>query len=251
MKLEKIKGSLENSKTTPSPVIECYVPEGENKTCLIIFPGGGYGGLAEHEGKGYAEYFSKKNIACFVVYYRLGNDGYKHPAMLEDGLSAIYTVRKLSEKFGVSPGKIGVIGSSAGGHLAATTLVHFDKYESSVSLRPDFGILCYPVITMDGKYCHMGSRENLIGKNPSKKLIDFVSCEKNVSSKTPPCFIWHTFEDDAVPVENSLLFASALREKNVPFQLHIYQKGRHGLGLNATFNWAEECLRWINLIFQE
>jgi len=244
--MEKIVGKLENSKTGAEPVIDYYLPEERNGIALIIFPGGGYAGLAEHEGKGYAEYFSKRGITCFVVNYRLATAGYKHPAMLEDGLSAIETVRERADGFGISRDKIGVIGSSAGGHLAAMVMVHFDKYRSSLSLRPAFGVLCYPVITMEGKYGHTGSRENLIGKNPPKELVNFVCCEKNVSSLTPPCFLWHTYEDDVVPFENSILFTTALKRNNVPFELHIYQKGRHGLGLNAEFDWGKEWLRWIN-----
>jgi len=246
--MERIRGKLESSRTKAEPVIDCYFPEEKNGVGIIIFPGGGYAALAEHEGKGYAEFFSKRGISCFVVNYRLATAGYKHPVMLEDGLAAIETVRKRAEEFGISSDKIGVIGSSAGGHLAAMTMVHFDKYESSVSLRPNFGILCYPVITMEGEYSHTGSRENLIGKNPSKELVEFVCCEKNVSSQTPPCFIWHTYEDSIVPFENSIIFATALGENNVPFEIHIYQKGDHGLGLNAEFDWEKECLRWINQI---
>ena len=250
--MNELNGSLEHSKTDPSPRIESYLPSPDrrNGIGLIIFPGGGYGGLAEHEGKGYAEFFRNEGICCFVVSYRLGSQGFRHPAMLEDALSALFTIRKMADSVGMNPAKIGVMGSSAGGHLTAHSLVSYDSYKSSISLRPDFGILCYPVIAMSGDYCHQGSRANLIGRNPSEELIREVSCDELVTPHTPPCFLWHTYEDAGVPFENSLLFAAALRRNAVSFELHIYHKGRHGLGLNADFSWANDCLRWINDVTQ-
>ena len=131
------------------------------------------------------------------------------------------------------------------GHLAAHGLVAYDRYASSVSLRPDFGILCYPVIIMQGDYAHAGSRANLLGADPDPALLAEVAVDQLVTPQTPPCFLWQTGEDAGVPVENSLIFAAALRRNHVPFELHIYHKGRHGLGLNADFAWAEDCLRWI------
>ncbi len=245
-----ITGRLPNSMTKPAPRIECWIPAHcPNGAGLVILPGGGYGGLAEHEGKGYAEFFSQSGIACFVVTYRLGPSGSRHPAMLEDALSAVCAVRERAGEFGIDPRRIGVIGSSAGGHLAAHSLVAWDKYENSTTLRPDFGILCYPVITASRQFTHQGSFTNLLGQTPSQKLLDEVSCEKHVRPETPPCFIWHTAEDQCVPVENSIMFASALREHGVPFELHVYAKGHHGLGLSAPFQWGQECIRWINELF--
>ena len=240
-----IEAKLKSGMTNPLPNIECWVPE-DNHTGMgiIIFPGGGYQNLAEHEGKGYAEYFVKQGIACFVVSYRLAPE-HHHPEMLEDALAAIETIRTNAKDFGVEPNKIGVMGSSAGGHLAAHSLVAWDQYESDVSLRPDFGILCYPVILASGKNAHQGSIQNLFGEKPSLELLNAMSCEKHVSDKTPPCFIWHTCEDPGVPVENSMIFASALRENHVKFELHLYTKGRHGLGLNSIFRWETDCLRWL------
>jgi acetyl esterase/lipase len=245
--LTKITGHLENAETNPAPVIDCYLPREGNslRIGLIIFPGGAYYGLAEHEGKGYAEYFSGQGIASFVVTYRLGSQHFHHPSMIEDALSAIRTVRVQSNALDLDADKIGVMGSSAGGHLAASTLVGYHRYQSSISLRPDFGILCYPVITMQDPFTHKGSRENLLGGNADDRLIHQLSCETQVSERTPPCFIWHTVEDAGVPVENSMMFASALRLNGVPFELHCYEKGRHGMGLNTTFPWANDCVRWI------
>ena len=177
MKTIVTNGSLKSGKTNPAPRIECWIPEhGHKGIGLIILPGGGYSGHAEHEGKGYAEHFSKAGIACFVVTYRLGSQGFRHPAMLEDALAAIGTVRARAADFGVAPGKLGIIGSSAGGHLAAHTLVAWDRYESAVSLRPDFGVLCYPVITARGTHAHKNSMLNLAGENPPEALLDELSC---------------------------------------------------------------------------
>jgi acetyl esterase/lipase len=239
-------GRLAQGSTGPAPEIECWLPQqNQNGVGLLIFPGGGYGGHAEHEGPGYAEYFSQFGVACFVVRYRLSSQGFRYPAMLEDALAAVCAVRGAARELGVDPRKIGVMGSSAGGHLAAHTLVAWDRYEDPISLRPDFGVLCYPVITSTGEFCHKGSIENLLGPNPSPTLLEEVSCEKHVTRNTPPCFMWHTTEDRGVPVENSMMFASALRKHGIPFELHVYAKGDHGLGLRAPFAWAQDCLRWM------
>lgn len=244
--MKTIKGELKSGTTNPCPEVEYWLPENNPKGIgIVIHPGGGYGGLAEHEGKGYAEYLCKAGIACFVVEYRLGSAGHRHPAMLEDSLAAIYAVRSRAEEFGLRPDRIGIMGSSAGGHLTAHTLVAWNTYESDVSLRPDFGILCYPVIASYGEKAHSGSIQNLLGKDPSDELLEEVYCAKHVSEDTPPCFLWHTGEDEGVPLENSMMFASALRKNGVPFELHLYNKGRHGLGLGADFDWGAECLRWI------
>ena len=207
-------------------------------------PGGGYGALAEHEGRGYAEYFAA-GIAAFVVTYRLGTDGFRHPAMLEDALAALRAVRARADQFGIDPQRIGIMGSSAGGHLASQVLVAWSNYESDVLLRPDFGILCYPVIASQGLYAHAGSMRNLAGQDPSPELLDALSSDRYVGPDTPPCFLWHTGEDTAVPLENSMLFASALRAHDVPFELHLYGRVGHGLGLGTQFDWGAQCLRWI------
>jgi len=249
--MNTITGKLESGKTNPSPEIECFIPKENPKGIgIIIFPGGGYHHLAAHEGKGYAEYFSQAGMACFVVTYRLGSQGFHHPAMLEDALAAIYTVRSRSREWGIHPNALGIMGSSAGGHLAAHTLVAWNRYESDVSLRPDFGILCYPVIATRGPYASKASIRYLTGDRTSEALLDELSCEAHVTGDTPPCFIWHTGEDTSVPLENSLLFASALRNNAVPFEYHVYEKGRHGLGLSTRFDWATECLRWLESIVQ-
>ena len=233
--------------TQPAPRIDTYLPAPgqHNGMALVILPGGSYRMLADHEGQGYAEHFTAHGFTCFVVHYRLGSAGYRHPAMLEDALFAVASVRARAAELGLDPRRIGVMGSSAGGHLAAYVLVGHGGYADAVSLRPDFGVLCYPVITMSGSHAHAESRECLLGETPSDAALAEVSCELHVTAQTPSCFIWHTVADAAVPVENSLLFAAALRHHGVPFELHLYEQGAHGLGLETELPWASDCLRWL------
>lgn len=241
------------------PSLTPYLPPSDKATgaAIVILPGGGYGGLAAHEGAGFAEWLVGKGIACFVVKYRLGSAGYRHPVMLNDAARAVRTVRSRAAEWQVAPQRIGLMGSSAGGHLASTLLTHFDAGQADapdtidrVSSRPDFGILCYPVITM-GAATHGGSKKNLLGDNPPQDLVDLLSNEKQVTPQTPPTFIFHTVEDKAVPVENALLFAEALRKSSVPFDLHIYQKGSHGMGLGPNrakgdlHPWTADLLFWL------
>ena len=218
---------------------------------MVILPGGGYGGLAPHEGKGYADWLVTNGVACFVVKYRLGSSGYRHPRMLEDAARSVRLVRANAAQWKIDPQRVGIMGSSAGGHLASTLLTHFDAGNATAadpverqSCRPDLGILCYPVISM-GTNTHEGSRGNLLGATPDPKLVQSLSNELQVTSKTPPCFIWHTWEDKAVKVENSLEFATALRRAGVFFDLHVYEKGAHGLGLGNNHPWANDCIFWL------
>ena len=230
-------------------------PGAANGASMLVLPGGGYGHLASHEGEGYARWLADLGVTAYVLQYRLGTDGYRHPTMLQDAARALRTIRATARREGLDPARVGVIGSSAGGHLASTLLTHFDagapdsadpiEHESS---RPDLGILCYPVITL-GAFSHAGSRKNLLGDNPPEDLVRHLSNELQVTAQTPPCFIWHTADDAAVPVENSLLFASALRRAGAPFALHIYETGVHGLGLPAAGKgapaWDAACADWL------
>src|SRR5258708_6458810 len=242
------------------PTLPAYFPESGKASgaAIVICPGGGYGMLASHEGADYARFFNEQGIAGFVLKYRLGSGGYRHPVMLQDAARALRTVRARATEWKLDPKRLGIIGSSAGGHLASTLLTHFDQGKPDaadpierVSSRPDLGILCYAVITM-GRFTHQGSKNNLLGKNPSDDLVSGLSNELRVTKDTPPCFIWHTWEDPAVPVENSLQFAEALRKAGVPFDLHIYQKGNHGLGLGSNkwdpehrHPWTADCEFWL------
>ena len=243
------------------PTLRAYLPEsGATGAAIVICPGGGYAGLANHEGDHYARFLNQLGIAGFVLKYRLGSAGYRHPVMLQDAARAVRVVRARAAEWKLDPQKIGIMGSSAGGHLASTLLTHFDagKPDSEdiierQSSRPDIGILCYAVISM-GQFTHQGSRSNLLGKDPSPELIRELSNELQVTKDTPPCFIWHTVEDTAVPVENSLQFAESLRKARVPFDLHIYQKGAHGLGLGSSnydpakwHPWTKDLAFWLKL----
>jgi acetyl esterase/lipase len=242
------------------PSLTPYLPDASKASgaAVVICPGGGYGMLANHEGEHYARFLAENGIAGFVLKYRLGSDGYRHPAMLQDAARAVRIVRARAAEWNLDPKRIGIMGSSAGGHLASTLVTHFDAGTPAsadpierVSSRPDLGILCYAVITM-GEFTHQGSKTNLLGKDPTPEMIRFLSNELQVTPKTPPCFIWHTWEDTAVPVENSLQFTDALRKAGVPFDLHIYQKGEHGIGLGSgewdpakRHPWTSDLLFWL------
>ena len=248
-------------KDTDKPTLTAFLPDPDKATgaAIVICPGGGYGGLAPHEGKGYAEWLVENGIAGLVLKYRLGSNGYRHPAMLNDAARAVRLARSKAEEWHIDPKRVGIMGSSAGGHLASTLLTHFDAGKPDdpdpverFSSRPDIGILCYPVITM-GPLTHGGSKKNLLGDNPPQELVDLLSNEKQVTKDTPPTFLFHTYEDNAVKVENSLMFAEALRKAGVPFDLHIYQKGGHGMGLGGGraggphHPWAADCLYWLKV----
>ncbi len=251
-------GALGKS-TNDIPSLTVYRPDPAkaNGAAIVVCPGGGYGGLASHEGPDYALFLNQQGITAFVLQYRLGSHGYRHPRMLEDAQRAIRTVRARAADWKVDPNRVGIMGSSAGGHLASTALTHFDAGHTSAadpidrqSSRPSLGILCYPVITM-GPNTHQGSKNNLLGKEPSAELVDLLSNEKQVTKETPPCFIWHTWEDKAVKVENSLEFAAALQKNGVPFDLHVFQKGRHGIGLadkppfENVHPWGRDLVFWL------
>ncbi len=240
------------------PTLTPHWPGKATGAAMVILPGGGYGGLANHEGAVYAQWLSGQGMTCFVLKYRLGSAGYRHPVMLHDVARAIRTVRANSKAWGIDPARIGVMGSSAGGHLASTIVVHFDGGNPKatdpvdrVSSRPDLGVLCYPVISM-GKFTHAGSRRNLLGNKPAPELIKLLSNELQVKPNSPPCFIFHTWEDQAVKVENALLFGTALRRQGVVVDLHIYEKGRHGIGLGSReldlaklHPWTRDLQFWL------
>ena len=236
------------------PTLTPYLadPGKASGAAIVIFPGGGYGGLAPHEGKGYADWLTTNGFSCFVVKYRLGSQGYRHPAMLNDAARAVRLVRSRAKEWNIDPKRIGVIGSSAGGHLVSTLITHFDAGKPDAadpierqSSRPDAAILCYPVITMDSSFTHAGSKRNLLGDKPDPELVKNLSNETQVTKDTPPCFVWHTWEDKGVKVENALAFASALQRAGVPFDLHVYQKGPHGIGTANNHPWTVDCIYWL------
>jgi acetyl esterase/lipase len=242
------------------PTLTPFFPAPEKATgaAMVICPGGGYGALAPHEGFHYALFLNEHGITAFVLKYRLGSGGYRHPAMMNDVNRAIRLVRANATAWKLDPARIGLMGSSAGGHLASTGLTHFDAGDAGdadaverASSRPDLGVLCYPVISM-GPLTHGGSKKNLLGDNPDPKLVELLSNEKQVTKDTPPTFIFHTVEDAAVKVENALEFAAALQRNGVPFALHVYPNGRHGIGLGgaawdpaARHPWTSQLAFWL------
>ncbi|MEO7934324.1 MAG: alpha/beta hydrolase [Chthoniobacterales bacterium] len=248
-------GSHDARGTEPhdQPWIDVYEPFGFEfqGNGILILPGGGYGMLSAQEGEGFAGWFRLLGYHCFVLNYRLGSQGYRHPSMWNDATRAMRILRSRSEEWGIPTNRFGVIGSSAGGHLAATLLTKWDRGDASSkdiieqqSSRPDYGILCYPVISMK-RQPHSGSRANLIGEDATPELDDLLSAEQHVAPDTAPCFIWHTVADPVVPVENSLNFASALRAERVSFELHCYETGDHGLGMKDGHPWTIPLLPWL------
>lgn len=241
------------------PTLTVFLPQQPNGKSVIICPGGGYQILAfDKEGTRVAEMLNKWGIAAFVLKYRLPDDTTqmdKSLAPLMDAQQAIRMVRKRAAEWGLNPSKIGIMGFSAGGHLAATASTHF-LFNSGIamgdttSVRPDFSILMYPVISFDTTFCHMGSRTSLIGKKPSQEKSDFFSNEKQITSQTPPAFLVHAGDDKAVPVENSLRYYQSCIKNGVPAEMHLYPAGGHGFGLmNKTTkdDWTERLKNWLEL----
>jgi acetyl esterase/lipase len=225
------------------------------KPCVIICPGGGYGILAaQHEGTDVAAFFNSIGVHAVVLKYRIPSvkhQAHKEVAPLQDAQQAIYLVRKNAKKWGVDAGKIGIMGFSAGGHLASSLGVHYNdpklKFNGKISLRPDFQVLIYPVISF-GKFAHMGSRNNLLSPDTTASLINYFSNELQVNAQTPPAFLVHAKDDKAVPIENSEMYVQALKDFNIPAELFIYEAGGHGFGLNnktSTMKWTEALKSWM------
>ncbi len=225
-------------------------------TAVVICPGGGYHHLAVgHEGEEIAKWLNTLGITGCVLRYRL--TPYQHPSPLQDAQRAVRIVRSRAAEWKINPAKIGVLGFSAGGHLASTLATHFDDGDAAatdaidrVSCRPDFAIFCYPVISLsDESIVHKGSRSNLLGDDPTKEMVDFLSNDQQVTSKTPPTFLWHTGEDRGVPPQHSVQFYLACLKAGVPAELHIYEKGPHGIGLGKKFpaagQWSVQCEAWL------
>lgn len=251
-------GKLESTTQVTVPTLSIFIPKNAkpNTSAVIICPGGGYMHLAfDKEGTKIAEWFNSLGIAAFVLKYRLPNDlimKNKNVGPLQDAQEAIRYVRQNAVKWNIDPKNIGILGFSAGGHLAATLSTHYDDkvYESAfkVSARPDFSLLIYPVISMENEITHKGSQTNLLGNNPSQDLIDFYSNEKRVTAQTPPAFLIHATDDTVVLPENSIDYYLALKKNGVTAELHLYEKGGHGfgLGVNDTSKfWTRDCVEWL------
>jgi acetyl esterase/lipase len=239
------------------PTMTYFAPavDRPNGTAVIICPGGGYINLSyEREGVQFANWLGTLGVASFVLKYRLVE--YGHPAPLQDVLRAIRIVRSRAREFHINPDRIGVMGSSAGGHLAASAGTLFDHAAGrtgapldAVSARPDFLLLMYPVITMDDPSAHAGSREALLGPRPSRELLQLLSVEQQVTSATPPTLLIHTQDDQAVPVENSVVFFQALTLAKVPAEMYLFQHGEHGMGMRAGLgtasDWPARAAEWL------
>lgn len=251
-------GKLQSTSQVSVPTLSIFIPKEvkPNQTAVVICPGGGYTHLAfEKEGTKVAEWFNSIGIAAFVLKYRMPTDltmKNKSVGPLQDAQEAIRYVRQNAAKWNIDPNKIGILGFSAGGHLASTASTHYDDkvYESAykVSARPDFSLLIYPVISMENEITHKGSQTNLLGNNPSKGLIDSFSNEKKVTSKTPPTFLIHATDDTVVIPENSINYYLALKKNGVSAEMHVYEKGGHGFGLGVADTskfWTRDCEEWL------
>jgi acetyl esterase/lipase len=251
------RGGITNIEV-PQILVKLPPKESANGSAVVIFPGGGYAHLAiKHEGLDYAQWLNDLGFAAIIVKYRVGqNPGYQYPVPLLDARRAIRTTRANATEWNINPDHIGVMGSSAGGHLASLAATQFnlsfpeettDEIDK-LSARPNFAILCYPVIIMDSEIGHSGSRNNLAGKNPSPALLTKLTTYRNITKDTPPTFLIHT-SDDGVDSRNSTLFANALKENKIPHALHIFPTGGHGYGLNGKgelATWPSLLEKWLN-----
>ena len=243
-----------------APTITPYVLQsGEAHPAFVVCPGGGYSHRAPHEGEPLAKWFNSFGISAFVCNYRVSP--YRHPYPSLDAKRAIRWVRHHAGEWNIDPGRLGILGFSAGGHVTSTAGTHYDGGDVSaedpidrVSCRPDAMVLCYPVITFVGDHRHEGSMTNLLGENPPEELRQSLSNHTQVIPDTPPTFLWHTADDGGVPVENSLMFASALSRNRVPFELHVYPTGPHGLGMAPDHphigTWTKLCEGWLKELWQ-
>jgi acetyl esterase/lipase len=247
-----------------TPTVETFLPAAgkANGAAVVICPGGGYGGHAYlKEGTAVAQWMNTLGVAAFVLKYRLGPT-YRHPIEMGDAQRALRWVRSNAARFAVDTTRVGILGFSAGGHLAATASTHYDNGNPSASdpvdrhpCRPAFSILIYPVITMDLTFTHMGSRNNLLGPSPSQALVDDLSNEKQVTAKTPPAFLVHTRDDNVVPVKNAQVYVDSCKKKGVPVEYREYANGPHGFGLAdgkntapnlpAVATWTGYAAQWM------
>ncbi len=248
--------SLVSKITRPTLTIYLPLKEKAGGTAVIICPGGGYWVNAiSHEGMDVAKQFVEMGVTAFVVKYRIPNDATmirKEIGPLQDAQQAIKIVRQRASEWNINPNRIGIMGFSAGGHLASTAGTHFKEAfidnPEKISLRPDFMILIYPVISFNDSIGHIGSRNQLIGEHPSKDRVHYFSNELQITKETPPAFLIHASDDEEVKPENSLVFYEGLIKKKVPAEIHIYQRGGHGFGLNnetTSDSWFDRCKNWM------
>ena len=264
------KPALTNGQVTwivnvSDPELYVFLPTAEKATgtAVLICPGGGYSGLAiAHEGYAIAKWLNENGIAGIILKYRIPSDLImkdKSVGPLQDAQEAMRVIRRNATEWKINPNRVGVIGFSAGGHLASTLSTHFEEkvYDvaDNISARPDFSILVYPVITFDASFTHAGSRSNLIGENPSEEAVKHFSNELQITETTPPAFLVHSADDDVVPVKNSIVYFEGIQKYSSTSELHVFYKGGHGYGLsvgNGTQSaWPGMCINWINEIIKQ
>lgn len=249
-----VPGAL-GTDATDIPTLTLYPAPNPNGAAVVVCPGGGYGHLADHEGEPVARWLNTLGVWAGVMRYRLG-PRYHHPAPHADASRALRTVRYRAQMWNVDPARVGILGFSAGGHLASSVSVYHDDGDGKASdpvdqhaSRPNISVLLYPVIALDGPAAHTGSRRNLLGDTPDAALVERLSTDRHVTSQTPPTFLVHSADDKAVPVENSLRYASALSKAGVPFGLEIFEHGGHGFGMGkddpVLTSWPAACVAWM------
>jgi len=261
-KITMSEGRIVRCERVITPDLTVYLPEPEKAggAAVLICPGGGYGGLAfDHEGHAIARWLNDHGVAGIILKYRLPSDRImedKSTGPLQDAQEAMRVIRRHASAWKIDPGRTGVIGFSAGGHLASTLSTHYDEKvyqpKDNISARPDFSLLIYPVVSFDEQVTHMGSRNNLIGPDPSEEKIKHFSNELRITGDTPPAFLVHSADDNAVPVMNSTGYFNGLKNNNIPCELHIFQKGGHGYGLasegGTESSWPGLCMSWLKQI---
>jgi len=261
-KITTVDGRITRCERVVNPDLTVFLPAPDkaNGAAVLICPGGGYGALAfDHEGNAIAKWLNDNGIAGIILKYRLPSDQImkdKSTGPLQDAQEAMRVIRRNASDWKIDPGKVGVIGFSAGGHLASTLSTHYAEkvYEvkDNSSARPDFSLLIYPVVSFDTTITHRGSRNNLIGIKPDARLVERFSNELQITNETPPAFLVHSADDKAVPVMNSIGYFKGLQKNNVPAELHVFQKGGHGYGLaldrGTESSWPDLCIRWLKQI---
>lgn len=253
---EEITDKDNNRMRTSVPTLTAFIPAKEKATgtAVLICPGGAYGGVVlQKEGLNFAEYFVKQGIAAFVLKYRLPSDNImtdKRSGPLQDAQEAMKLIRAHVKEWNIDSNRVGIMGFSAGGHLASTVGTHFDRpvlaANAGINLRPDFMILVYPVISMEKNLTHPGSRKRLLGESPDELTVKYYSNDRQVTPQTPPTILFHTGDDKVVDVDNTLLFYQALRHQHVPAEMHIYPEGDHGFVLKLPAEgWMQIVMKWM------
>jgi len=263
-KITTVDGMITRCERVTDPDLSVFLPPADraNGTAVLICPGGGYAALAfDHEGNAIAKWLNDNGIAGIILKYRLPSDQImenKSVGPLQDAQEAMRIIRRNALTWNIDPQKIGVIGFSAGGHLASTISTHYAEkvydVKDNTSARPDFSLLIYPVISFDTTFTHRGSRNNLIGMKPDDNLVRHFSNDLQITGDTPPAFLVHSADDRAVPVMNSISYFKGLQKFSIPSELHIFQKGGHGYGLatdrGTESSWPTLCIKWLNLLFK-